>query len=68
MLNKISNRSDKALPLLAVLLLFSGAHPTICFADEREHSQQFFNTYCVSCHGQSEPEADLRLDHIDTEQ
>ena len=48
-----------------LLLLFAGARTAPCLADEREHSQQFFNTYCVSCHGQNEPKADLRLDRID---
>ncbi len=51
---------------LAVLLLsFAGSYASNCAADDREQSQQFFNTYCVSCHGQKSPEADLRLDQLD---
>ena len=53
-------------PLL--LLLFAGAFTSICVADEREQSQQFFNAYCVSCHGQKSPKADLRLDQLDVQQ
>ena len=51
-----------------LLLLFAGARASTCVADDREQSQQFFNTYCVSCHGQKTPKAGLRLDQIDVQQ
>ncbi len=51
-----------------LLLLFAGAHASTCVANDREQSQQFFNTYCVSCHGQKTPKAGLRLDQIDVQQ
>ena len=51
-----------------LLLLFAGAYASSGSADDREQSQQFFNTYCVSCHGQNAPKAGLRLDHVDPTQ
>jgi hypothetical protein len=51
-----------------LLLLFAGAHASTCVANDREQSQQFFNTYCVSCHGQKTPKAGLRLDRFDVQQ
>ena len=54
--------------LAVLLLLFAGARVASCVADDRVHSQQFFNTYCVSCHGQKKPKADIRLDQIDVQQ
>jgi hypothetical protein len=50
------------------LLLFAGAHPSRCVADDREQSQQFFNSFCVSCHGEKSPQAGLRLDQIEVTQ
>lgn len=50
------------------LLLFAAAHPSRCVADDREQSQQFFNSFCVSCHGEKSPKADLRLDQIEVKQ
>ena len=47
-----------------LLLLLAGARASNSVADDRELSQQFFNTYCVSCHGQQSPKAGLRLDHV----
>ena len=61
MLNKISK-------LVVLLLLFAGALASTCDADEREQTQQFFNSYCVSCHGQKSPKAGLRLDQLDVTQ
>ena len=51
-----------------LLLLFTGAHASTCVANDREQSQQFFNMYCVSCHGPKKPKARLRLDQIDVQQ
>lgn len=50
------------------LLLFAGAHPSRCVADDREQSQKFFNSFCVSCHGEKSPKAGLRLDQIELKQ
>ena len=49
-------------------MLFAGAHASSCVADDREQSQQFFNSFCVSCHGQKSPKAGLRLDQIEVKQ
>ena len=59
---------NKNSTLAVLLLLFAGVRVTRCVANELEHSQQFFNTYCVSCHGQEQPKADIRLDRIDVQQ
>ena len=50
------------------LLLFAGALPSWCVANSREQSQQFFNSFCVSCHGEKSPKAELRLDQIEVKQ
>ena len=55
----------KITKLAVLLLLFTGARASSCAADDREQSQQFFNSYCVSCHGQKSPKAGLRLDQLD---
>ena len=51
--------------LAAVLLLFSGAHVSNCLADNRVQTQKYFNTYCVSCHGEKKAKAGLRLHQFD---
>ena len=51
-----------------LLLLLSGAQASTCLANDREQSQQFFNMYCVSCHGPKKPKARLRLDQLDVRQ
>ena len=51
-----------------LLLLLTGAHASTCVANDREQSQQFFNMYCVSCHGPKKPKARLRLDQVDVQQ
>ncbi len=53
---------------VVLLLLCAACHTSVCNADDRVMSQQFFNTFCVSCHGQKAPKADLRLDQIDVQQ
>ena len=37
----------------------------ICAADDRKQTQEFFDSFCVSCHGMKTTEAGLRLDHMD---
>lgn len=49
-------------------VLFAGVCDSICSADDRAHAQQFFKTFCVSCHGQESAKAGLRLDKIDGQQ
>ena len=51
-----------------LLLLLTGAHASTCVANDREQSEQFFNMYCVSCHGPKKPKARLRLDQVDVQQ
>jgi len=51
-----------------LLLLFAGAHASSSVADDRGQSQQFFNSFCISCHGGKSPKADLRLDQMDVKQ
>ena len=54
--------------LAVSLWLFAAAHASHCAADDREQSQQFFNSFCISCHGQKSPKAGLRLNQIDVNQ
>ena len=51
--------------IVVLLSLIAGTRASSCSADDREQTQQFFGTYCVSCHGQETSEAGLRLDQID---
>ena len=60
-------RNRTTLVLSAILLLFAGP-ASHCVADELEQSKQFFNAYCVSCHGQKKSEAEVRLDQFDARQ
>lgn len=53
---------------VACLLLFASVDASNCVADDRERSQQFFDTYCTSCHGKKSPKAGLRLDQVDLQQ
>ena len=55
----------KITKIVVLLSLIAGACASSCSADDRERSQQFFDTFCVSCHGQETPKAGLRLDQID---
>ena len=55
----------KIAKIVVLLLLLAGTHAPTCRADLREQSQLFFDTFCVSCHGQRTPKAGLRLDQID---
>ena len=50
---------------VVLLLLIALPSPSRCSADVPAQAQLFFNTFCVSCHGQEKPKAGLRLDQID---
>ena len=52
----------------ALLLLLTGVGDSVASADERAYSQQFFSTYCISCHGQKKPKAGIRLDQMGVQQ
>ena len=49
----------------AFLLLFVDVHASSNIADDRLQSQQFFDSFCISCHGMEKTNGDLRLDQID---
>ena len=49
----------------AFLLLFVDVHASSNIADDRLQSQQFFDSFCISCHGIEKSKGDLRLDQID---
>ena len=49
----------------AFLLLFVDVHASNNIADDRLQSQQFFDSFCISCHGIEKSKGDLRLDQID---
>ena len=49
----------------AFLLLFVDVHASSNIADDRLQSQQFFESFCISCHGMEKSKGDLRLDQID---
>ena len=49
----------------AFLLLFVDVHASSNIADDRLQSQQFFESFCISCHGMEKSKGGLRLDQID---
>ena len=49
----------------AFLLLFVDVHASSNIADDRLQLQQFFDSFCISCHGIEKSKGDLRLDQID---
>ena len=51
----------------AFLLLFVDVHASTNIADDRLQSQQFFDSFCISCHGMEKSKGDLRLDQIDVQ-
>ena len=51
---------------IAALLLLVGTCASDCVAGDRKQAQQFFNSYCVSCHGPKSAKAGLRLDQLDS--
>lgn len=52
--------------LILVSLIVSG-RALSCSADDREQAQEFFRSFCISCHGMETAEASLRLDQMDTQ-
>ena len=52
----------------ALLLLLDGARVSDCFAEDRGQSQQFFNTYCISCHGKEKSKGGVRLHQFGEQQ
>lgn len=48
-----------------LLLLPTGIFASNCTADDLAQAQQYFNAFCISCHGQKSSEAGIRLDKID---
>ena len=51
----------------ASLLLIVTTGISSAFAGDLQQTQQYLDTYCVSCHGSKSPKAGLRLDKIETE-
>ena len=51
----------------AFLLLFVDVNASSNIADDRLQSQQFFDSFCISCHGMEKSKGDLRLDQIDVQ-
>ena len=49
-------------------MLLDGARVSDCFADDLGQSQQFFNTYCISCHGKEKSKGMLRLHQFGKQQ
>ena len=47
--------------IVALLLLLDGALVSGCLADDQGQSQQFFNSYCISCHGKEKSKGGVRL-------
>ena len=60
--------SFRIIKVAGFLLLVADARASDGLAEDRTQSQQFFKTYCVSCHGAEKSKADLRLDQIDVRQ
>lgn len=60
--------NDKIISKLAILCLMTFHGFSHCRANDLEQSQQFLNTFCVSCHGRDNPKAGLRLDQINAQQ
>ena len=53
--------------ITAFLLLFVDIYASSNIADDRLQSQQFFDSFCISCHGMEKSKGDLRLDQIDVQ-
>ncbi len=51
-------------PTFLVISLLGVFSTVSCSGNDREHAQKFFNSFCVSCHGQETAEAGLRLDQM----
>ena len=50
---------------VALLSLVFGVCASDNSAEDREQAQEFFNSFCVSCHGLEKAEGNLRLDQVD---
>lgn len=50
-----------------LLLLVVSICASTCHGDDRQQVQEFFDTFCVSCHGKKTSEANLRLDQLDVQ-
>lgn len=50
------------------LMLLAGSISSECFADQRAQAREFFNTYCIACHGEKKSKGGLRLDRFDAKQ
>lgn len=57
--------NSKITKTIGLLLLIALPSTSRCSADVRAQAQLFFETFCISCHGQERPKAGLRLDQID---
>ena len=60
--------NPKLAKLIVFLLLFADANASSKLADERTQLQDFFNTFCTSCHGTKKSKGDLRLNQLDVQQ
>jgi len=50
-----------------LVAIITGTRISRCSADDRGQSQQFFDSFCISCHSQKTPKAGVRLDQVDSE-
>ena len=51
--------------MLVLIALIGGGRALSCNADDREQAQEFFRSFCISCHGMETAEASLRLNQMD---
>ncbi len=58
-------RNGKWIAAIAAVTLLLGG--TEAFANEEKAMRQFFNDYCVKCHGPEKQKSGLRLDQLDAE-
>ena len=58
----LNYKITKTVVLLSLIALPDASR---CSADDRKQAQEFFRSFCVSCHGMEMAEASLRLDQID---
>ncbi len=54
----------KITKIIVLQPLMIGVCVLSCVADDLQQTQEFFNSFCVSCHGMKTTEAGLRLDHM----
>ena len=53
--------------IVVLLSLINGLSASNCRSDDRKQTQQFFNSFCIACHGSETTEASLRLDQFDVQ-